>query len=301
MKKILCYLLVLSMLAVSCVGCKKNDTDKTSNTKVETSKGSKEDSNNKSEELEESNLQEENESIEESVTQEKTESQDDTDSGTDSEKKTSSSNNQSSKKEQHTHSYSTTVTNATCTEQGFTTYICSCGNTYNSDYVSANGHTEVVDCAVAATTTSTGLTEGKHCSACGTVLIAQQTTPIIELSPAERSSLKVVGSGQDYTLWYKISNTYNICRINSVDYSISSRNDNTISIDIDILTSLIEQNSYNSYIAVSVELLNESGVCVHNGVVCMSVTHLNQTYSYNLYLPKLAPGNYTLVFGDYNI
>ena len=38
-------------------------------------------------------------------------------------------------------------------------------------------HTEVVDAAVAPTCTATGLTEGKHCSVCGAVLIAQEVVP----------------------------------------------------------------------------------------------------------------------------
>ncbi len=42
--------------------------------------------------------------------------------------------------EAHTHSYSTHVTAATCTSQGYTTYSCTCGNSYVSDYVSALGH-----------------------------------------------------------------------------------------------------------------------------------------------------------------
>ena len=64
----------------------------------------------------------------------------------------------------------------TCTADGYTTYECyRCGNTYKSDYVDALGHTEVIDKAVAATCTKSGRTEGKHCSVCGKVIVAQQT------------------------------------------------------------------------------------------------------------------------------
>ena len=38
-------------------------------------------------------------------------------------------------------------------------------------------HTEVIDKAKPATTTETGLTEGKHCDVCGKVLVAQEVTP----------------------------------------------------------------------------------------------------------------------------
>ena len=38
------------------------------------------------------------------------------------------------------HKYETTLTAPTCTEKGYTTYTCACGNRYISDYVSAVGH-----------------------------------------------------------------------------------------------------------------------------------------------------------------
>ena len=77
--------------------------------------------------------------------------------------------------EKHTHSYVESITAPTCTEQGFSTYTCSCGDSYVENYVNALGHTETVDSAVAPTCTETGLTEGKHCSVCDEVIVAQQT------------------------------------------------------------------------------------------------------------------------------
>ena len=41
----------------------------------------------------------------------------------------------------HIHNYSEAVTPPTCTEQGFTTYTCACGEQYVDNYVDALGHT----------------------------------------------------------------------------------------------------------------------------------------------------------------
>ena len=40
----------------------------------------------------------------------------------------------------HTHQYSKSVTKPGCTTEGFTTYTCSCGDTYPADFVPAAGH-----------------------------------------------------------------------------------------------------------------------------------------------------------------
>ena len=38
------------------------------------------------------------------------------------------------------HNYTPTVTAPTCTEQGYTAYICICGDSYSDDHTEATGH-----------------------------------------------------------------------------------------------------------------------------------------------------------------
>ncbi|MBQ7379667.1 MAG: leucine-rich repeat domain-containing protein [Clostridia bacterium] len=69
---------------------------------------------------------------------------------------------------------------STCLEGGSydrVVYCVTCGIELSRENVSvsAAGHTEEIDEAVAPTCTETGLTEGMHCSVCDMVLLAQQT------------------------------------------------------------------------------------------------------------------------------
>jgi hypothetical protein len=78
------------------------------------------------------------------------------------------------------HTYTATVTTQpTCKTEGLKTYTCTCGDTY-TEKIAKGEHTIVTDPAVAATCTSTGLSEGKHCSVCNTVTVAQSTVAMKE-------------------------------------------------------------------------------------------------------------------------
>ena len=114
----------------------------------------------------------------------------------------------------HTHSYSSVVTAPTCTEAGYTTFTCECGDTYKEDGEAALGHTEVVDAAVDPTCTEAGKTEGKHCSVCNEVFVAQEEIAALGHkfvdSKCENCEEQFVAPVGDWTLVTEIKNGDNV-------------------------------------------------------------------------------------------
>ena len=75
---------------------------------------------------------------------------------------------------------------AICTEGGYKAYdVCSgCGySTYEE--IPAYGHTEVIDKGEPATCIKPGITDGKHCSVCNTVLVKQEIIPATGHTPSD--------------------------------------------------------------------------------------------------------------------
>ena len=75
---------------------------------------------------------------------------------------------------EHTHEFGewSTTENATCTKEGVKVRYCTCGEK-QSEIVPKSSHNVVIDEALNPSCTTTGLTEGKHCSVCNEVLVAQ--------------------------------------------------------------------------------------------------------------------------------
>jgi len=192
----------------------------------------------------------------------------------------------------HYHSYSTREVSPTCTEQGYTIYSCACGHSYNADYVNAKGHTEVVDPAVPATATSTGLTEGRHCSVCGIKIVTQQVVPKDTSSLTENTTFSLTNSlSQEYT--YAASKLYTKCKIENIDYRITPTQSGKVQINITLQMKKTKQGETTLNNLKFHYTLYRDGVAVKSGDVIVTNADFNTLYEKNITYTG-EPGDYTM-------
>lgn len=97
---------------------------------------------------------------------------------------------------EHVHEGKTwsVTTPSSCTAEGVKSLLCECGKVMETAKLERSAHTEEKVLGTAATCTSTGLTDGKKCSVCGAVIVAQQT-----IAKAKHTEVTVLGKSAGCT------------------------------------------------------------------------------------------------------
>ena len=120
----------------------------------------------------------------------------------------------------HSHQYNYDYTvKSSCTQQGYTVYTCSCGDSYKSNYVSATGHSyDAGKVTKQPTSTSTGI-KTYTCTKCK----ATKTKTVAKIKlPAPAAKITVNANGSFKIYWNKISGAdkYDVYIDNGTGYKL---------------------------------------------------------------------------------
>ena len=152
----------------------------------------------------------------------------------------------------HTYGDWGVTLHATCTATGTEERACLVCQTKEQRILPLVAHNEVIDQGYAATCIDTGLTEGKHCSVCHTVLVAQRTIPIDS-------------TAHDYGAW--TISTVATCTENGLRYHICTRCN---AVDRQTLVATGHQGEWQTVIEPK---------CLTEGLRTMTCTVCGQTVS----------------------
>ena len=136
-------------------------------------------------------------------------------------------------KKPHTHTASEWITDnePTCKTEGTKHKECTeCKEVLEIDVIpKTTAHTLVTDARVEPTETATGLTEGSHCSLCGTVLVAQNVIPMLKAEETKLVSKTLTVSESSVTGSFPYStDVFNF----SLDFTVTNNAPWVISTDV---------------------------------------------------------------------
>lgn len=103
----------------------------------------------------------------------------------------------------HTHGYTSKITNPSCTEGGYTTYTCGCGDSYTGNKTSATGHSWGSWKVTKESTTTSEGTEQRTCKTCGKTDSRSIAMLPKETKPAYETFSGTIGSYNAHNLAYK--------------------------------------------------------------------------------------------------
>ena len=110
--------------------------------------------------------------------------------------------------EEHTHRYTGVVTPPTCTERGYTTHTCSCGDSYVDSYVNALGHNYIEHAGQQATCTQSGWADYVTCSRCDyttySAIPAKGHTPAAPVRENEVPASCISGGSYDEVVYCSV-------------------------------------------------------------------------------------------------
>lgn len=103
----------------------------------------------------------------------------------------------------HIHGYNSKITNPSCTEDGYTTYTCGCGNSYTGNKTSATGHSWGSWKVTREPTTTAEGTEQRTCKSCGKTDSRSVAKLPEETKPVYETFSGTIGSYNAHNLAYK--------------------------------------------------------------------------------------------------